>query len=162
VADRLGEGLEEAERRGLDDRVDGGVDARVVDRLREVVVDAGGLEVDEELDVHLERLGRRQLLGLDPVPALEAHVMEHDPIAQGWPPRSGGASGRQDPRTTASAMRAARTLGRTSWTRTISTPAATPSTVVARVASTRWYAGRSRMRPSVYLRDAPSRIGWPR
>ena len=59
------------------------------------------------------------------------------------------------PRTIASAIRAARTFGRTSWTRTMSTPAATPSAVVARVASRRWSAGRSSTLPSVDLRDVP-------
>ena len=48
--------LEQAERRGLHDLAGDGVDPAVVDGLLEIVVDAGGLEVQHELDVDLERL----------------------------------------------------------------------------------------------------------
>ena len=46
-----------------------------------------------------------------------------------------GVSSCHPPRTIASAMRAARTFGSTSWTRTMSAPAAMPSAVVASVPS---------------------------
>ena len=85
-----------------------------------------------------------------------------------WPARSGRSraasfAGRAAsvPRTIASVIRAARTLACTSWTRTMSTPAAMPSAVVASVASSRSSAGRSRTRPSVDFRLVPSRIGRP-
>ena len=50
---------------------------------------------------------------------------------------------------------------RTSWTRTMSTPAAMPRAVVASVASRRSVGGRSRTLPRVDLRDVPRRIGRP-
>ena len=136
MADRLGEGLEQSEGRRLHDLAGGAVDLRVVDRLRQIVVEACRLEVEQELNVDLERLGRRQLVIVVAVTTLELHVREDDPVAQARPP-SAGAMGRQVPRMIASAVRATRTLARTSWTRIMSTPAAMPRAVVASVASTR-------------------------
>ena len=112
------------------------------------------------LDVDLEGLWCRQLMVVVAVPALELHVGQDDPVAQVGPPSVDWLD-RQVPRMIASAVRATRTLARTSWTRTTSAPAAMPRAVVARVASRRWSAGRSRIRPSVDLLDVPSRIGRP-
>ena len=130
MADRLGERLEQPVRGRFDDLADRLVDLPVVDRLLEVVVDAGRLQVEHELDVDLERLGREQLVVVVAVATLEAHVGQDDPVAHGcllrWPRR-------HVPRTTASLIRAARTLAWTSWTRTMSAPPAMPSAVVASV-----------------------------
>ena len=111
------------------------VDLAVVDRLLEIVVDPGRLEVEDELDVDLERLGGHHLVLVVAVPALELHVREDDAVGQLGPPSR--VQGEPVPRTTASLMRAARTLASTSWTRTMSAPPAIPSAVVARVASRR-------------------------
>jgi len=102
----------------------------------QVVVAPRRLEVQAQLDVDFERLGRRLLVVVVAVPTLELHVREDDPVAQARPP-SAAALGRHVPRMIASAVRATRTLARTSWTRTMSTPAAMPRAVVASVASTR-------------------------
>ena len=112
VADRLGQGLEQAERGRLDDLPDRVVDASVVDRLRQVVVDGRRLQIEHDLDVDLERLGREQLVVVVAVAALEAHVGQDNSIAQLGPPWA--AAGRQFARTMASLIRAARTLARTS------------------------------------------------
>src|SRR4029453_11749057 len=120
VADRLGQRLEEAEGRRFDDLADRLVDLAVVDRALQVVVDPGRLEVEEELDVDLERLRVEQLVVVVAVPALEAHVREHDAVAQERPPSIGSEC--HVPRTIASLMRATRTFARTSWTRTRSAP----------------------------------------
>ena len=141
----------------FDDLPDGVEDLAVVHRLLEVVVDAGALQVLGELDIHLERLGCPLLPLENAVASLEPHVREDDPVAQRGPP-SGST---QVPRTTASVIRAARTFARTSWTRTMSVPAAMPRVVVASVASRRSPAGRSRTRPRVDLRLVPRRIGRP-
>src|SRR5258706_9315277 len=166
LADRLGDRLEQPDRRTFDDLPDELVHAAVVDRLREVVADPGRLEVEQELDVDLEGLRRLELVLVIAVPALESDVVQDDPVGQGVPPSAGppvvAAGVETDARLTASAIRAARRFGWTSWTRTMSTPAATPSAVVASVASSRWSAGRSRTLPSVDLREVPSRIGRPR
>ena len=58
VADRLGDGLEQAVRRGLHDLAHDGVHPAVVDRLLEVVVDTRRLKVQHELDIDLEWLRR--------------------------------------------------------------------------------------------------------
>ena len=134
VADRLGERLEQPERGRFDDLADGGIHLAVVDRLLEVVIDAGGLEVETELDIDLERLERGHLVGVVAVTTLELHVGEHDPVAQVGPP---SGVGRQFARTMASLIRAARRFGSTSWTRMRSTPPTMPSAVVAIVASRR-------------------------
>src|SRR5205085_1120785 len=85
----------------------------VIDGLRQVVVDPGRLEVRHQLDVHGEWLRLDLLALVDAVASKEAHVVEDDSI--GHPAR---------PLTMESAMRAVRTFGRTSCTRTISMPAA--------------------------------------
>src|SRR4051812_40479267 len=113
---------------------------RVVDRPCEVVGGPGGGKVESQLDVDLERLRLRAFFRMDPVTSLELHVLEDDAIGHRVLADVAGPdaqpAGRQ-PRTMASAALAARRFGRTSWTRTTSTPAATPRTVVAIVASTR-------------------------
>ena len=93
------------------------------------------------------------------VPALELHVREDDPIAQAGPP---SGSLRHRPRTMASLTRADPDVrpGRRGHGR-YRRPAAIPSAVVASVASSRSSGGRSRILPSVDLRDVPSRIGRP-
>src|SRR5207342_1166826 len=144
--DRLGQGLDEPEARRLDDAPAGFEDAPVVDGPTEVVVHPGRLEIELHLDVDVERLGLALLALEDAVTAQEHHVVEDDPIGH---------------RTIASIIRAARTLASTSWTRTTSTTAAMPRAVVARVASSRWSAGRSRTRPSVDFRLVPSSTGRP-
>jgi hypothetical protein len=68
-----------------------------------------------------------------PMAALEPHVGQDDPVAQVGPPSAGSL--RQFPRMIASPIRAARTFGPTSWTRTTSTPPAMANAVVASVAS---------------------------
>ena len=75
----------------------------------------------------------------------------------GRPPSRRAASRGRPRRPSARPGRSART----SWTRTMSTPAATPRTVVATVASTRSPGGRSRTLPSVDFRDVPRRTGRP-
>ena len=136
MADRLGEGLEQAEGRRFHDLAGGAVDLRVVNHLRQIVIKAYRLKIEQKLDVDLERLRRHQLVIIIAMTTLELHVREDDPVAQARPP-SAGAMGRQVPRMIASAVRATRTLARTSWTRIMSTPAAMPRAVVASVASTR-------------------------
>ena len=93
MADGLGDALEQAERRGLHDLAGDGVDAAVVDGLGEVVVDAGGLQVQDELDVDLERLGRLQFLVVVAVPAGEPHVAQDDPVAHRATPSAGCGGG---------------------------------------------------------------------
>ena len=96
----------------------------------------------------------------DAVAALEAHRPQLDPVGhRRLSPglaarRAGAAAHRPRPSRRAASRarprrpsRAARTFGRTSWTRTMSTPAATARTVVASVASTRSSGGRSRTLP---------------
>src|SRR5919108_1576909 len=65
-------------------------------------------------------------------------------------------------RTMASAMRATRTMARTSWTRTRSTPAAIANATAAAVPSSLSSTGRSRVLPMKDLRDGPTRRGRPR
>ena len=62
VADRLGQCLEQPEGGRFDDLADRLVDLAVVDRPGQVVIDAGRLEVESQLDVDLERLGGQQLV----------------------------------------------------------------------------------------------------
>ena len=56
VADGLGQRFEQPIRGRFDDLADRLEDLAVVDRLLEVVVDARRLEIEDELDVDLERL----------------------------------------------------------------------------------------------------------
>jgi hypothetical protein len=49
------------------------IDRPVVDRPGQIVGQAGGLEVELELDVHLEALLGRLLVGVDPVASEEGH-----------------------------------------------------------------------------------------
>ena len=120
MADRLGDGLEQAEGRRFDDRADRLVDGAVVDRL------ASG------------RRPRRPAAGSGP--ARRRPRTAGSPAARGrssrGDPRSACSPGRSDrsqvplavrvrvpvPRTIASVMRAARTFAWTSWTRTTSAP----------------------------------------
>src|SRR6476619_1236019 len=129
-ADRLGHRLEQPIRDGFDVPAHHLVDLAVVDGLREVVARPGGSQIEHELDVHLERLGHVLLVVVPTMAALELDVAEDDPVAQGTSPSPGsaprGAPGAAPARTIASAGRAARTFGWTSWTRTMSTPAAMP------------------------------------
>ena len=92
------------------DLAGGLVDPRVVDALLEIVVDSGRLEIEHELDIDLERLGRGQLVLVVAVLALELHVVEHDPVAQREPPSLGLGGGRQVCLMIASLMRATRTF----------------------------------------------------
>src|SRR5205814_1770407 len=140
IRDRLGDRFEEMEGSGLDDLADEVEDAPVVDRRPQVVGRAGGAQIERQLDVDLERLRLGSFPVMVTVAAVEAHVREDDPVAHG------GCL------TMASAIRAARALARTSWTRTMSTPARIARTVVATVASTRSSGGRSTTRPRVDLR----------
>ena len=61
----------------------------------------------------------------------------------------------------ASVIRTERTIGATSWTRTIRAPRSTAQTTVAAVPSTRSSAGLSRARPMNALRLVPTSTGWP-
>ena len=105
VADGFRESLQQSERGRDDDLADRVVDPPIVDRLLEIVIDAAGLEVEQQLDIYLERLGRQELVLVEAVTPLEAHVREHDPVAQLGPPSAG--SDRQFARMIASAIRAA-------------------------------------------------------
>src|SRR3954471_6941057 len=132
--DRLRDGLEQLVAPGLHDPPADVVYRRVVDRPCKVVSGSGRRQVERQLDVDLERLRLRAFFGMDPVTSLELHVLEDDPIGhravRGVAGRDSQPAGRQ-PRTMASATLVARRFGRTSWTRTTPTPAATPRTVVA-------------------------------
>ena len=129
---------------------------------------AGRLQVERDLDVDLERLRGLLLLAVEhavgpveqPCRRGRSGRSSRAPPGALFRPRSPSPQGRR-PRSTASATRAARTFSTTSWTRTMSAPAATPSTVVATVPSTRWSGGRSSNRPRVDLREVPRRIGRP-
>ena len=142
--DRLGERLEQLHRGAIDDPPHGRVDRPVVDGRGQVVVGPGPAQVAVELDVHLERLRLALLPVVDTVAGHESHVREDDAVAHGGPP--GGSLSCQVPRTMASLTLAARTLARTSWTRTMSAPSAIPIAVVARVPSRRSPTGRSSTR----------------
>ena len=78
----------------FDDLADSLEHPAVVHRLLEVVVNACGLEVHQEIDVDLEGLRDPLLLLVDAVRALEEHVPEQDPVAQVGPPSRPGCQGR--------------------------------------------------------------------
>src|SRR5690606_36600865 len=59
----------------------------------------------------------------------------------------------------ASAIRTARTVGKTSCTLTMSAPFKAPATATARLPSRRWSTSRPRVRPIKFLREAPSKTG---
>src|SRR4029453_11776950 len=115
------------------------VDTTVVDGRGEIVAAARRLEIHHELHVDLEGLRREKLVLVVTVSAIESHVREDDPVAQPGPPSVSGTWGcaRRRPRTLASPARAARPFASPSCPRTMSTPAAIPSAVVAIVPSTR-------------------------
>src|SRR4029079_17320962 len=119
----LSERLDELEGRLLDDLARELVHTPVVDRLRQVVASGGGAGVELQLDVDLEPLLLDLLPVVHPVPGEEDHAREDDGVARVCPHRG----------VPAWASGAARTFSRTSWTRTMSTPASMPSAVVASV-----------------------------
>ena len=80
VGDGLGQRLDQVEPGGLDDLAARVEDASVVDGLPEVVRQPGRLEVQRQLDVHLERLRVQLLVLVDAVRPLEAHPVEDDPV----------------------------------------------------------------------------------
>src|SRR5207237_7692744 len=131
----------------------------IVDGQRQVVLEAGRLQVHPELDVDLEALGLDLLARLHAVAGLEGQLGEDDAIGRGRVDHLDVPG--HVPRTIASAIRAARTFASTSWTRTTSTPAAIARAVVASVAASRWSAGRSRTFPRVDFREVPSTTGRP-
>ena len=82
----------------------------------------------------------------DAVAALELHVAEHDVVGH---------------RTIASVMRAARTFGRTSWTRTMRHPCSTPYATDASDSARRSLSSRPRSSPTKRLFDAERSNGYP-
>ena len=86
MGEGFGQRLEELEARRLDDLAADPEDGGVVHCLLEIVVDARRLEVEEQLDVDLERLLDVLLVVEIAMPAPEGHVVEDDPVAQVAPP----------------------------------------------------------------------------
>ena len=74
AGDRLGDGLDQVERGRFDDPTGDRMHPPVIDRRGQVVADAGGLEIEDEFDIDIERLGRQPLVLVVAVATLEAHV----------------------------------------------------------------------------------------
>src|SRR6266540_5399078 len=115
VGNCLGDRLDEAEAGGLHDAPADLEYRAVIDGLVQVIVHAGRLKVEHQVDVDVERLSHVLLMVVHAVAAHEHHVVESDNVGH----RAAGSSTDWPRRTTASAMRATRTFGSTSWTRTI-------------------------------------------
>src|SRR3712207_7583878 len=81
LGEPLGQALEEVRLLRLDDPGQRGGELAVVDRLGEVVARAGGGEVDDRVEVDLERLGPLPLLGERPADAEGPEPAQLDAIA---------------------------------------------------------------------------------
>jgi len=150
VGDRRGQRLQQVERALADDPAGEVEEGRVVDRIGQFVGPGRPGEVEAQHEVHLERLRRGALLVRDAVATREPHPPQRDPVAHARH------------LTIPSATRTVFMIGSTSWTRTISAPAAIASATLAAVPSSRSSgAAPPRSSPMTRFRLVPTSSGSP-